>query len=55
MATKSVTITHALNGKTPYKILKGQKPHLAGIQESGAAAYVKDINVGKLNTHTQKG
>jgi hypothetical protein len=29
---------------------KGKKPHLDGIQEFGAAAYVKDINAGKIDS-----
>jgi hypothetical protein len=41
--------THTLNGKTPYKMAKGKNPHLAGIQEFGAATYIKDINAGKLD------
>jgi hypothetical protein len=31
----------ALEGKTPYEAQHNKKPHLAGIQEFGAAAYVK--------------
>ena len=38
-----------LNGKTPYKMGNKKKPHLGGIQEFGAAAYVKDLNAGKLD------
>jgi hypothetical protein len=47
--------TRALNGKTPYEMAKGKKPHLAGIQEFGAATYVKDLNAGKLDPQAQKG
>jgi hypothetical protein len=46
---------HALNGKTPYKMSNGKKPHLADIQEFGAAAYIKDLNAGKLDARAQKG
>jgi hypothetical protein len=42
-------LTHALNGKTHYEMAKGKKPHLAGIQEFGAAAYVKDLKARKLD------
>jgi hypothetical protein len=45
----------ALGGKTPYEAKYNKKPHLAGIQEFGAAAYVKDLKAGKLNPHTVKG
>ena len=33
----------ALEGKTPYEMINKRVPHLAGIQEFGAAAYVKDL------------
>jgi hypothetical protein len=46
--------TCTLNGKTPYEIAKGKEPHLAGIQEFGAATYIKDINAGKLDPRAQK-
>ena len=32
-----------------------QKPHLAGIQEFGVAAYVKDLKAGKLDARAQLG
>lgn len=32
-----------------------KKPNLAGIQEFGAAAYVKDLSAGKLDTRAKKG
>ena len=47
--------TCALNGKTPYEIVHGTKPHLAGIQEFGAAAYIKSLDAGKLDPRAQKG
>jgi hypothetical protein len=34
---------------------KGKTPHLAGIQEFGAAVYVKDLNARKLDPRVQKG
>ena len=40
----------ALDGKTPYEMMHNEKPNLAGIQEFGATAYVKDLKAGKLNT-----
>jgi hypothetical protein len=33
----------------------GKKPHLANIQEFGAAAYIKDLTAGKLDARAQKG
>jgi hypothetical protein len=47
--------TCALNGKTPYEMAKGRNPHLAGIQEFGTAAYIKDLNARKLDPQAQKG
>ena len=41
--------THAITGKTPYKMTTGRKPNLAGIQRFGAAVYVKLENAGKLD------
>ena len=35
-----------LEGKTPYEMINKRKPHLGGIQEFGAAAYVKDLKAG---------
>ena len=32
-----------------------RKPHLAGIQEFGVAAYIKDLKAGKLDAHTKVG
>jgi hypothetical protein len=45
----------ALNGKTPYGMGHKKKPHLAGIQEFGAAAYVKDLSAEKLDAQAKKG
>ena len=45
----------ALDGKTPYEAVNGKKSHLGGIQEFGAAAYVKDLKAGKLDAHAQLG
>ena len=45
----------ALDGKTLYEMVHNKKPHLAGIQEFGAAAYVKDLKAGKLDAHAQLG
>ena len=41
----------ALDGKTPYEMKHKKKPHLGGIHEFGAAAYVKDLKAGKLDSH----
>ena len=47
--------TRALKGKTPYEMIKGVKPYPGGLQEFGAAAYVKDLKAGKLDPHAVKG
>ena len=44
-----------LENKTPYKAQHNKKPHLAGIQEFGAAAYVKDLKARKLDAWAQVG
>lgn len=49
------TPTHTLDGKTPFEMHNGVKPHLAGIQEFRAAAYVKDKDAGKLDARAQLG
>src|ERR1700678_1727278 len=49
------TPARALKGKTPYEMGHKKKPHLAGIQEFGAAAYVKDLTAGKLDVRAKKG
>ena len=48
------TPARANNGKTPYEMGNGKKPNLVGIQEFGAAAYVKDLKAGKLDTHHER-
>ena len=40
----------ALDGKTPYEMRNKKKPHLAGIQEFGVTAYVKDLKARKLDS-----
>ena len=45
----------ALKGKTPYEMKHKKKPHLGGIHEFGAAAYVKDLKAGKLDSRAQLG
>ena len=49
------TLAHALNGKTPCEMGHNKKPYLAGIQEFGATAYVKDLAAGKLDARARKG
>ena len=44
-----------LDGKTPYEMMHNKKPNLAGIQEFGATAYVKDLKAGKLDARAQLG
>ena len=46
---------HTLDGKTPYEMKYKKKPHLAGIHEFNAAAYVKDLKARKLDSHAQRG
>jgi hypothetical protein len=48
-------MTRALEGTTPYEAINHKKPHLADLQEFGAAAYVKDISAGKLDSRSQVG
>ena len=36
-------------------MLNKKVPNLAGIQEFGAAAYVKDLKAGKLDAHAKVG
>ena len=45
----------ALNGKLPYEMGHRKKLNLCGIQEFGAAAYVKDLSAGKLDARAKKG
>jgi hypothetical protein len=49
------TLAHALNGKTLYEMGNKKKPHLAGIQEFGAAVSMKDLSAGKLDARAKKG
>ena len=46
---QNCTPAHAIDGKTPYEMQHKKKPHLAGIQEFGVTAYVKDLKAGKLD------
>ena len=52
---QNTTPACAIKGKTPYKMKHKKKPHLAGIQEFGTAAYVKDLKAGKLDARAQVG
>ena len=49
------TPVQALDRKTPYEMIHKRVPNLAGIQEFGAAAYVKDLKTGKLDACAQVG
>ena len=49
------TPAQVLEGKTPYKMLNRKVPNLAGIQEFGAAAYMKDLKAGKLDACAKVG
>ena len=44
-----------LEGKTPYEMLNKKVPNIAGIQEFGATAYVKDLKAGKLDACAKVG
>ena len=45
----------AISGKTLYEMRNNRKPNLAGIQEFGTAAYVKDLKAKKLDTRAKLG
>ena len=49
------TPAQVLEGKTPYEMLNKKVPNLAGIQEFGATAYVKDLKAGKLDAREKVG
>ena len=49
------TPARAIDGKTLYEMQHKKKPYLAGIQEFGVAAYVKDLKAGKLDAHAKVG
>lgn len=55
MWLQNQTPASALDGKTPCEMIHNKMPHLGGIQEFGAAAYVKDMKAGKLDSHAQLG
>ena len=50
---RTPTCTNA--GKSPYEMRHKKKPHLTGIQEFSAAAYVKDLKAGKLDSCAKVG
>jgi len=52
---KVISPHRALDGKTPYEMKHKKKPHLGGIHKFGAAAYVKDLKAGKLDSRAQLG
>ena len=45
----------ANDGKSPYQVKTQKKLNIAGIQESGATAYVKDLKARKLDARAKKG
>ena len=49
------TPTHALDRKTPFEMRHGKKPYLTNIQEFGTAAYMKDLDAGKLDLKVRVG
>ena len=42
------TPTRANARKSPYEMRHKKKPHLAGIQEFGAAVYIEDLKAGDM-------
>ena len=53
---KNRMATHALlNGKTPYKMLYGKKPNLAGLREWGTKVWVHDASGTKLDGRARIG
>ena len=48
------TPAQANDGKSPYQVKTQKKLNLAGIQEFGAAAYVKDLKAGKPDARAKK-
>ena len=44
-----------LNGKTPYKMLYGKKPNLAGLREWGTKVWVHDASGIKLDGRSRIG
>ena len=52
---KNRTPACANNGKSPYQVKTQKKLNLAGIQEFGAAAYMKDLKARKQDTREKKG
>ena len=51
---KNRMATHALlNRKTPYKMLYGKKPNLAGLREWGTKAWVHDASGTKLDSRSR--
>ena len=49
------TPAHTNKDKTPYELRHKKKPNLAGIQEFGVTAYVKDLKAGKLDVQAKVG
>ena len=49
------TLAHAISRKTLHKMRNNRKQNLAGIQEFGAAAYIKDLKAGKLDARVKVG
>ena len=52
---QNCTPTRANKGKTPYELRHKKKPNLAGIQEFGVMAYVKDLKGNKLDAQAKVG
>ena len=53
---KNRSATRALeNGKTPYEMLTGEKPNLAGLREWGTKVWVHNKNGSKLDGRSKIG
>jgi len=52
---KNRTATHALDGKTPYEMLHGEKPNLADLPVWGTRVWVHDDTRTKLDMRAREG
>ena len=52
---KNRTSTHALNGKTPYKVMHKMKLDLTDLPEWGARVFVMKLIAGKLDQKSTEG
>ena len=52
---KNRSATRALDGKTPYEMLYGKKPHLGDLLVWGAKCWILDHTGSKLDNHAKEG